>query len=605
MLLHISTSFAQIERIEPPFWWAGMNHSQLQILIYGKNISHLTPKLPEAILLSAEKVDNPNYLFLKIETGSLPSGIIPIEFYSNGVRQFVVDYELLPRENNSAQRKGFDASDVIYLIMPDRFANGNPENDSVEDMAEKADRSIAHGRHGGDLRGIINHLDYLLDLGVTTLWLTPACEDNDPVYSYHGYAQSDVYRIDPRYGSNQEYKELADALHQKGMKLIKDYVPNHWGLHHWIVKNPPFPNWVNQFPGYAQTNHRTSTQFDPYVSKKDQKFCVDGWFVPSMPDLNQRSPFVLNYLIQNAIWWIEYANLDGLRVDTYSYNDKAAIAEWTKAIMDEYPQLNITGEIWMHNQAQIAYWQKDSPLAAIQGYNTHLPTVMDFTLLNALKACFMEDEKSGWAEGMIKVYENFANDFLYKNPHNVQIFMENHDTERFNELYDSNADNYKLALTLLLTTRGIPQLYYGSEIGMRGVKAYGDADIRRDFPGGWPGDEQNAFTKEGRTDAQNVFHDFTQKLLKWRKSKPVIHFGKMTHYIPEDNVYVYFRYNEEEKVMVILNNNKTEKSLKLERFSNELNACKNAFELFGNKKVILDNELLLPPKTPMILELAK
>jgi neopullulanase len=461
---------AQIDKVEPPFWWSGMQQQDLQIMFYGKNIAEYEVVAGEEVIVkNVIKTENPNYIFLTIETEGLSPGKYKLDFKRKNRTAFSREYELKEREENSAIRQGFDASDVIYLIMPDRFANGDPTNDNHPSVTEKANREQQGGRHGGDIRGVINNLDYLEDLGVTAIWSTPMLEDNDPAYSYHTYAQSDVYRIDPRYGTNEEYRELANEMHKRDMKLIMDYVTNHWGAEHWMIKDLPAYDWINQFPGYENSNYRMTTQYDPNVAEIDLKYCVDGWFVRTMPDLNQRNPLVLNYLIQNAIWWIEYAGLDGFRVDTYSYNDKEGIAKWTKAIMDEYPNFNIVGEVWMHDQAQISYWQKDSPIGAIQSYNSYLPSVMDFTLHDAILEMFNEDE-AAWDKGMIKAYENFVNDFLYADVDNLLVFAGNHDTNRINEQYDGNADIYKLATTLVLTTRGIPQLYYGDEIGMRGIK---------------------------------------------------------------------------------------------------------------------------------------
>ncbi|MDT0649913.1 glycoside hydrolase family 13 protein [Autumnicola edwardsiae] len=598
------SGYGQIERTEPPFWWAGMEKSEIQILFYGKNIADYQVSLQEQIPVTGIiKTENPNYIFISVETEGLEPGMLHFDFQKKNGKKFIREYKLKTRREESSKREGFSSSDVIYLIMPDRFANGNPDNDSVEGLTDKLNRKENGGRHGGDIQGIIDHLDYLDDLGVTAIWNTPLLEDNDPRYSYHTYAQSDVYRIDPRFGSNEDYKKLASEMHDRDMKLIMDYVTNHWGREHWMIKDLPTYDWINQFPGYEQSNYRMETQFDPHASHRDHKYCVDGWFVRTMPDLNQKNPLVLNYLIQNAIWWIEYANLDGFRVDTYSYNDKEGIAEWTETIMEEYPNFNIVGEVWLHDQAQIAYWQKDSKIGAIQNYNTHLPSVMDFTLHNAIETIF--EEEGGWGSGMDKVYGNFVNDFLYPDINNLLIFMENHDTRRFNEIYDQSLENYKLALTLIVTTRGIPQLYYGSEIGMRGKKEEGDGDIRRDFPGGWEADEQNAFLASERTTEQQEFHGFTKKLLNWRKSAEVVHNGELTQYIPYDNVYVYFRTLEDQKLMVILNNNEEAQVLTPQRFAEDIGAAGSGTDILTGEQINLTEEFEINGKTPMIIELNK
>lgn len=594
---------AQIDRVEPPFWWSGMNMSEVQIMFYGKNIAQYEIGVPQGVIVkNVLKPENPNYVFLTIETTGLKPGNYKIDFKRNNKIAFSNNYELKQRRQDSHLRKGFDASDVVYLIMPDRFANGNPANDSHPELTEKANRDYPGGRHGGDIQGVINNLDYLHDLGATAIWSTPMLEDNDERYSYHTYAQSDVYRIDPRYGTNEDYKRLAAEMHKRDMKLIMDYVTNHWGAEHWMIKDLPAYDWINQFPGYANSNYRMTTQYDPNVSQIDLKFCVDGWFVRTMPDLNQRNPLVLNYLTQNAIWWIEYADLDGFRVDTYSYNDKEGIAKWTKAIMDEYPNFNIVGEVWMHDQAQISYWQKDSPIGAIQSFNSHLPSVMDFTLHDAIMVMFDEEEAS-WDKGMIKAYENFVNDFLYPDIDNIMVFAGNHDTGRINEIYDGDLDKYKLAMTLVLTTRGTPQIYYGDEIGMRGEKSKGDADIRRDFPGGWQGDQNNAFSQAGRIEMQNSYHAFTKTLLNYRKNKEVLHFGKLLQYLPEDNVYVYFRHNEKERVMVVLNNNPEEKQIDLSRYYEGLAGATSGRNILDSQQVDLTQNLTINGKTPMVIEL--
>ncbi|WP_335964935.1 glycoside hydrolase family 13 protein [Galbibacter sp. PAP.153] len=591
---------AQIERVEPPFWWSGMQKSELQLMIYGENIASFQPKTDGIAILEVKKTENTNYLFITIDTKNEVAQKFNIDFEKNGKVAFSEEYELKERKQNSAQRKGFDSSDMIYLLMPDRFANGNTKNDSQPNVVEKADRTKQGGRHGGDIEGIIKHLDYIESLGATAIWSTPLCEDNDTVYSYHTYAQSDVYKIDPRYGTNEDYKKLASELHQRNMKLIMDYVVNHWGATHWMMDDLPTYDWIHQFPGYAQTNYRMSTQMDPNASEIDAKMCMDGWFVKSMPDLNQSNPLALNYLIQNAIWWIEYADLDGFRVDTYSYNDKKGIATWTKAVMDEYPNFNIVGEIWLHDQAQIAYWQKDSKIGAIQNYNTYLPSVMDFTLHDAVSSAFHVENPS-WDKGMIQVYENFVNDFLYPDINNILVFAENHDTGRVNEIYNDIQD-YKLIMTLLATVRGIPQLYYGSEIGMKGNKGKGDGDIRRDFPGGWKEDAQNAFVASDRTGLQNEYFNFTSKIFNWRKKATAIHNGKTTQYLPQDNVYVYFRYNDNQKVMVVINNSKENTTLDLNRFKENLKEAKTGKEIIGGEEISLEKPLNIVGKTSYIIE---
>jgi len=602
-LLISSALSAQIDKMEPPFWYAGMRNPELQIMFYGKNIAQNEIAASNNIVITnMQKTENSNYVFITIDTKNLPPQDITFSFSKNKKVAFTKKYTLKQRRKDSALRKGYDASDMIYLIMPDRFANGNPNNDSTADTSEKADRSKPGSRHGGDIEGIIKNLEYLQQLGATAIWNTPLCEDNDERGSYHGYGQSDVYKIDSRYGTNEDYLRLSNELHKRGMKNIMDYVTNHWGWQHWMYKDLPSYDWVHQFPGYAQSNYRMTTQFDPNASAIDTKMCVNGWFVKSMPDLNQSNPLLLNYLIQNAIWWIEYADLDGFRVDTYSYCDKAGIAKWTKSITDEYPYFNIVGEVWMHDQAQMAYWQKDSKIGAIENYNSHLPSVMDFTLHDAFGSVFNEDQDS-WDKGMIRVYDNFTNDFLYPNINSIMTFIENHDTGRFNEIYKNDFSKYRMGMAIIATVRGIPQLYYGSEIGMAGDKGKGDADIRRDFPGGWNGDANNAFIQSGRTAEQQQYFDFTSKLFSWRKTNDVVHFGKMKHYVPENNVYVYFRYNDAKSVMVVINNSAKTQTFKTARFEESIGNYTSGKDILEGKTVTLKNDMTLEPKSVLILEL--
>ena len=596
------SAFAQIDKVEPPFWYEGMHHSELQILFYGKNIAQNQVTVSSGIIIrSVHKTENPNYLFVTIDTKNVVAQDLIFTF-KNDKKTFTKNYALKKRKANSRERKSFDASDMVYLIMPDRFANGNPNNDSTAETHEKADRKNPGGRHGGDIEGIIQNLDYIQSLGATALWSTPLCEDNDKTYSYHTYGQSDVYKIDSRYGTNEDYVRLSAAMKKRNLKLIMDYVTNHWGAEHWMFKDMPAYDWFHQFPGYAQSNYRMTTQYDTNASKRDARYCMDGWFVPSMPDLNQSNPLVVNYLVQNAIWWIEYADLDGFRVDTYSYNDKEGIAKWTKSITDEYPYFNIVGEVWMHDQAQISYWQKDSPIAKIQSYNSYLPSVMDFTLHDVFGNVFNEDN-ANWNDGMIRFYENFVNDFLYANPNNLLLFAENHDTNRLNQIYKNDFKKYQMAMTVLATMRGIPQLYAGSEIGMAGDKSKGDADIRQDFPGGWKGDSNNAFLASERTPVQQQYFDFTAQLFNWRKGKSVIHSGKLTHYIPENNVYVYFRYNDNESLMVVVNNNKDKQTLKLDRFKESMQHYKSGNEVLSGLTIDLTKEISVEGKSALILEL--
>ncbi|NOJ75526.1 glycoside hydrolase family 13 protein [Empedobacter stercoris] len=603
-------AFAQIQKVEPMFWWKGMKNPEVQILVYGKDISKYSIELSDQIKIKdIQKTENPNYVFVTVNTNDVNKSSFKINIKNKNKVVDSYTYELKDRQPNSANRSSFTSKDVVYLIMPDRFANGDESNDSKKVLTDKANRSIPDSRHGGDLRGIINNVDYIQNLGATAVWLTPVNEDNEKQHSYHGYAQTDLYKIDGRYGTNEDYRELSRELNKRGMYLIQDYVTNHWGISHWMIQDLPSQDWIHKFPGgkdgFRRSNYRTTTQFDKNASEIDKKEALDGWFDYTMPDMNQSNLLVLNYLTQNAIWWIEYAELGGMRVDTYPYNNKEGMAKWVKAITTEYPNFNIVGEAWMYSPAHISYWQKDSKIAEIDNYNSHLPSVMDFNLFSELPKAIKEEES--WDKGMIKLYNSFTNDFLYPNVNNMFVFMENHDTERWNEMMNGNINDYKLGLSLISTVRGIPQVYYGSEIGMRGDKSKGDADIRRDFPGGWKADQKNAFTNEGRTLEQKQFHDFTAKVFNWRKNKEVIHSGKTKHYMPQQNVYVYFRYNEKESVMVVLNANPEKQTFKLDRFTESLDGITSGKEIISDKTFPIKSseEISIDGKTAMIIELKK
>ncbi|MDH5034114.1 glycoside hydrolase family 13 protein [Chryseobacterium cucumeris] len=606
-----SFAFSQknLERVEPAFWWKGMKNPELQILVYGKEVANNEITLSDGIQIKdIRKVDNPNYVFITVNTNEINVPKFAINIKKGKKNMGSYTYELKQRNPGSADRESFTSKDLMYLIMPDRFANGDEKNDSRPELTEKADRSLPNGRHGGDLRGIINNLDYIQNLGATAVWLTPVNEDNEKVYSYHGYAQTDLYKIDARYGTNEDYKTLSQELNKRKMMLVMDYVTNHWGGSHWMIKDLPSKDWIHWFDegekGFKRSNYKTTTQFDTNASEIDKTYALDGWFDTTMPDINQKNPLVLKYLIQNAIWWIEYAELGGFRVDTYPYNDKDAMAKWAKAITDEYPKFNIVGETWLYTAAQIAAWQKNSKIGAIENYNSNLPSVMDFMLFENMPKALKE--KESWDKGMIRIYDSFTSDFLYPDINNTLVFFENHDTERWNEIFNANPDAYKMALTLISTVRGIPQIYYGSEIGMRGdKKTGGDADIRRDFPGGWKSDTQNAFNPSAQTAEQKEFFRFTQKLLNWRKGKDVIHHGKTKNFVPQDGVFVYFRYNEKESVMVAINNNEKDQTLDLKRFAESLNGYTKGKEVISGKEISLQNSMNIPAKTPFIIELEK
>ncbi|KPE52451.1 glycoside hydrolase family 13 protein [Chryseobacterium indologenes] len=605
------TAFSQkpLEKVEPAFWWKGMKNPELQIMVYGKDVANHQIELSEGVKIKdIQKTDNPNYAFVTVNTNEINIQKFTINIKNGQQNLGSYSYELKQRNPGSADRESFSSKDVMYLIMPDRFANGDESNDSRPDLTEKADRRLPNGRHGGDLKGIIKNIDYIQNLGATAVWLTPVNEDNEKVYSYHGYAQTDLYKIDGRYGTNEEYRELSRELNKRKMMLIMDYVTNHWGVSHWMIKDLPSKDWIHWFndgeKGFRRSNYKTTTQFDTNASEIDKKYALDGWFDTTMPDINQKNPLVLKYLTQNAIWWIEYAELGGFRVDTYPYNDKEAMAAWAKAITDEYPKFNIVGESWLYTAGQISAWQKNSKTGEAAGYNSNLPSVMDFMLFGDMPKAFKE--KESWDSGMIKLYNSFTSDFLYPDINNILVFFENHDTERWNEIFKGDPKTYKMALALIATVRGIPQIYYGSEIGMRGNKKKGgDADIRRDFPGGWKSDRQNAFNPSEQTSEQKEFYQFTQKLLNWRKGKEVIHTGKTKNYVPKDGVFTYFRYNDKESVMVIINNNKKDQTIDLNYFEESLRGVSKGKEIISGIDLNLTHSITIPAKTSFIIELEK
>lgn len=604
LILSISVmALAQtISRVEPPMWWIGMQNPQLQLMAYGKGISSATVSFvyPGVELVSVEKTDNPNYLFINLQIlSSAAAGTMQLTFTLPNGAKVTHPYQLLQRKEGSAQRKGFDASDVVYLVFPDRFANGDTSNDYIKSMGDSLNRENLYARHGGDIQGIINNLDYIQQLGVTALWLNPVFENKQPAASYHGYAITDFYAVDPRLGSNALYTDFIDRAHQRGIKVIKDMIFNHCGDGHWWVKDLPSSDWVHAWPEFTRSNYRGAVVSDPNASEYDKRIMSDGWFDNSMPDLNQKNPFLATYLIQNSIWWVEYAGLDGIRMDTHPYPDKDFMASWAKAVMAEYPNFNIVSEVWLNYPAWCAYWQTGANNR--DGYDSAVPTVMDFPLMYAMYEAFSEE--SGWDKGLMRLYEVLAHDFLYANPMNILTFPDNHDVTRFNRAEDKSLGRYKLAMAFLLTTRGIPQLYYGTEILMTGDKGEGDGVLRRDFPGGWPNDKRNAFTKEGRTKPEGEAWDYISNILNWRKTASAIHNGKLTHFLPENDIYVYFRYNKEQRVMVILNSGYTPRLLKTERFNELLNGYSKGKDIISGKNIDSLSKIQLSPRSAMIIEL--
>lgn len=600
--LSYSQAQSPIKRVEPTNWWVGMKHNKIQLLVYGQNIAHLQAKIdyPGVSITRTIGVDNPNYLFLNLSiAATTKAGTVNIDFSKNGQKITSHAYPLLERDAIRSNIDGFDASDAIYLITPDRFANGNPKNDNVKGMREQIDRKDKGGRHGGDIEGIRKNLDYIKDLGFTAVWLNPLLENDMEEYSYHGYSTTDFYKVDSRYGSNKEYQALADEARKKGLKLIMDMIVNHCGSFHWWMNDLPSEDWINQWPTYTETSHRKTVLQDPYVAKSDKKIFTDGWFVPTMPDMNQRNDLMATYLIQNSIWWVEYLGLSGIRMDTYPYPDEDFMTDWTESMMLEYPNLNIVGEEWYEEPTIVSYWQKGK--VNPNGYTSELKSVMDFPMQMTLVKALNDEE--AWKTGWIALYELMAQDFLYPDPLNLVIFPDNHDMSRIYTQVNEDYDLYKQAITYILTTRGIPQIYYGTEILMSNKGSGDHGIIRSDFPGGWKGDKSNGFSGKGLTSQQKEAKEFLAKLLKWRKNETVIHNGKMMHFLPKDGVYVYFRYNDSKKIMIVLNKNKKASDLDLSRFKEMLTGHQNAKVIFQNKTVSLSGKMQLAPKSALVLEL--
>jgi len=566
LLFCLAFSFltAQVNRIEPPNWWIGFKNENLQLLVHHPNIGTTVPKIsyPGVSIIKVNQAKSPNYLFIDITIDkSAKPGTFNIVFEPEKGKKIIQSYELKAKSKPSEDFIGFNSSDVIYLITPDRFANGNEANDVVKTMKETTlDRSQDYKRHGGDLQGITNHVEYIKNIGFTAVWPTPVLTNDMKGGSYHGYAMTDFYQVDSRFGTLTDYKNLADKLNQNSMKLIMDQVANHCGSEHWWMKDLPFADWVNyqelfeKEKKYVTSNHRRTSNQDLYASEKDKKEMTDGWFVSSMPDLNQRNPFLAKYIIQNSIWWIETLHLGGIRQDTYPYSDKAFMANWTGEIMAEYPNFNIVGEEWTTNPLLIGYWQKGANNK--DGYQSNLRSTMDFAMQTIIPQAIKEPES--WDKGLAKIYEGLANDFHYASPKDLMIFPDNHDMDRIFTQLNENIENTKMALATYLVLPRIPQMYYGTEILMQNTAKPGDHGlIRTDFPGGWKGDKVNAFTGEGLSVEQKDMQNYLTKILNYRKSSKAIHEGKTTHFAPNKGVYTLFRMLNNETVVYILNKNDT------------------------------------------------
>lgn len=591
-------------RLEPASWWIGFENPEVQLLAYGKNIAALKPVIewPGVSIERYTTLTNPNYLFIDIRIDpSAQPGSFDIQFYDKKKKETTRRFTLLQRQEKSALREGFNSNDAIYLLMPDRFANSDSTNDSMPGMIEKANRKAPYGRHGGDLKGIQEHLDYIASMGFTALWLNPVLENNQPESSYHGYAITDYYNVDPRLGTNEQYQDLVNECGQRDIKVIMDMVFNHCGSNHWWMNDLPSADWIN-YDHFVRSNYRIATISDPYASNTDKELATRGWFDTSMPDLNLENSFLLNYLIQNSIWWIEYANLRGIRMDTYPYPNQKGMTLWMQRIYREYPNLNIVGEVWVSEPSKLCYWQKN--FSNHDGYNSYLPSLMDFPMQVTIKQAFNEQE--GWDSGMNRLYEALANDHLYTNPMNLVVFPENHDEGRIFLFLKRDIRKMKMMIAYLATIRGIPQWYSGSEILMDGNGFDGHANIRKDFPGGWTNDSINNFISKGRTAEQNEILDYLTALLNYRKSCEPLQKGRTLHFLPENDLYVYFRYTPDKAVMVILNNAEEEnQTVEGVRFNELLKNYSKGREVVTGKTYNNLNRFTINAKSALVIELMK
>jgi len=591
----------RVQHMEPAFWWSGMHDPHLQLMVHGPKLGDLEPSVnyPGVRIASVAHVANHNYLFIDLQLDGAAPGKFDIVFSKNGKPAARYTYELRARAAGSAQRQGFSNEDAIYQVMPDRFANGDPSNDSVASLADKLDRKNGSGRHGGDLKGMTDHLDYIASMGYTQIWPTPLVENNQPAYSYHGYAATDQYKVDARYGSNEDYVRFVAKAREKGIGVIQDVVLNHIGSAHWWMKDMPMQDWISYDGKFVPTAHHRVAVQDPYGSKEDRRNFTQGWFGSHMPDMNQANPFVATYLIQNNIWWIEYAGLSGLRVDTYGYSDSAFLTEWSRRIREEYPNLTMVGEEWSMHIPIVAHWQEGKQ--NFDGYVSHMPSMMDFPLNDTLRKALADTDGT---YSLTDVYEALSQDYLYPNASKLVLFEGNHDMARTFSVVNDDPQLWRMAMAFTLTVPRIPQLYYGTEILMPStVKGRDDPSYRRDMPGGWAGDTVNAFTGEGLMPAQRESQAWLKKLLNWRKTASVVHHGKMMHYGPEENTYVYFRYDGTNKVMVVFNKNTKDVPLATARFHEMLSGVHTGTDVLTGKSYALDaTAITLPARSVLVLE---
>lgn len=592
-----------IAHVEPLNWWVGMKHPELQIMVHGESIADLTPEIsyPGVKLINVERTNNKNYLFINLlVTPQAKAGTLNIAFKRGKETIQTQAYALQQRRKDSALRRGFDSHDSIYLIVPDRFSNGDPLNDTKAGMPDVTDRKQPSARHGGDIKGMQNHLDYIRDMGFTMIWPTPLLENNQKQYSYHGYALTDYYKIDARFGSNEDYRNFVKAANQQGLGVIQDIVVNHIGTRHWWMKDLPDVDWINyQQQGYTQTNNRHITVQDPHAAPEDRKLFLDGWFDTAMPDMNQRNPRVAKYLMQNSVWWVEYADLSGIREDTYSYADPTFLKNWSNYVLDEYPHLNIVGEEMDDHPYLVAYWQKG--VINRDGYQSGLPTVMDFPVVDAMPAILTEPD--GWDTGLGQLYQLIGSDFVYADPMKLLVFPDNHDRSRIFSLLREDLNLFKASMLFTATVRGIPQFFYGTETLTKSPIIRDDGVLRADFPGGWEGDSVNAFTGKGLSPEQTDAQQYMKKLLNWRKQCTAITQGKLMHYIPENGTYVYFRYDNQSKVMVVINKNKQDTSLDLSRYQGMIQQKKVGRNVITDQQVDLSKPLALKALQSVAIEM--
>lgn len=590
-----------VNKIEPVSWWAGMNNPELMLQCYGRNIGDASVEINYSgvTVTKTETVENPNYLFVFLNISSTAKpGKFNIVFKKNKKTIAKCEYTLNERRAGSRDRTSFGPEDAMYLLMPDRFANGNPANDNVKGYTQGVNRTNLGERHGGDIQGVIDHLGYLEDLGITALWITPFFDNNDSQYSYHHYAVGDYFKVDPRLGSNRDYRNLSDSCHAHGIKLILDVVPNHCGAVHYWIKDLPAQDWIHQWPTYTSSNYRMTAWTDPHASKADIEVLEKGWFAGNMPDLNLENPLLFKYLSQAYIWWIEYGNVDGLRVDTYPYNNIHVASLFMKNFLDEYPNLNIVGECWVKSPLEIAYYQSGNNNK--DGFDSHLQSVMDFVLKDKLHEAF--NERDSWDHGMPKFYTHFAQDFAYPNTNMIMNFLDNHDIDRFSVSVNRDVNKYKMGIAMLLTVRGYPQIYSGDEIMLDGLPGNYEG-YRFDFPGGWKEDSRNAFTAVGRTSEENEVFNYMRKILRFRKKSKALQTGKMTQFIPYDGIYVFSREADGERVMMVFNNSTNAQLVNPARYQELFAGSVQGTEITSGNIIDLTRKFSIPGKSAYIIKI--